>query len=535
MKLGVVGGGRWGINHIRTLHSMGVLSGIVEYSDQRRNQLADMFAGVATFKFIQDSLDCAEAFTVCVPAEHHHSVAKELLLAGKHVLVEKPLTLNSTDGIELCELAKQNGLILMVGHLLLFHPAIQKLKLLVDSGRLGKLQYIYSNRVNLGTVRSEENSLWSFAPHDISVFRHLVGADPIEVSCDGGAFIQPAIHDTTVTVLKYPNNVVGHIFVSWLHPFKEHRMVVIGSKAMVSFEDSSSNKALILYNKGIDIINGEPVKRDGDVETIPYEIGAPLENELRHFMACAAGHDRNNLIPGTAGVDVLRTLEMAERSLHGTAKHLPIQPTAPMATDHFVHPTAVIDDNVSIGRDTKIWHFSHVLPNCTIGEQCTIGQNVTIGKNVTVGNFVKIQNNVSVYEGVELHDYVFCGPSCVFTNILSPKCKYPQASAEFYQKTIVREGASIGANATIVCGVTLGQHCLIGAGAVVTKDVPDYAVVVGNPAKMIGWVSEAGIRLVFENEISQICPKSGKQYERTPTGLFERVSALVSVPTILSI
>ncbi|MFZ1322551.1 MAG: acyltransferase [Ignavibacteria bacterium] len=182
-------------------------------------------------------------------------------------------------------------------------------------------------------------------------------------------------------------------------------------------------------------------------------------------------------------------------------------------SDFKVHPTAIVDDNVEIGNGTSIWHFSHVQPGAKIGKKCTLGQNVNIANNVTIGNFCKIQNNVSVYEGVTLEDYVFCGPSMVFTNIILPKCKYPQRGAEFYTNTLVKQGASIGANATIVCGTTIGRDCLIGAGTVVTKDVPDYALVVGNPGKVIGWVSEAGVRLEFDKDGFADCEKSGKRYK----------------------
>jgi UDP-2-acetamido-3-amino-2,3-dideoxy-glucuronate N-acetyltransferase len=163
--------------------------------------------------------------------------------------------------------------------------------------------------------------------------------------------------------------------------------------------------------------------------------------------------------------------------------------------DYFVHESSYIDENVVIGSGTKIWYFCHVQSGAAIGEKCSLGQNVNIGSNVKIGNYVKIQNNVSVYEGVELEDYVFCGPSCVFTNDLTPRCKYPKSS-ENYIKTLVKEGASIGANATIICGNVIGRHALIGAGAVVTKDVKDYAIVVGNPAHQVGWGCECGEKLI---------------------------------------
>lgn len=179
----------------------------------------------------------------------------------------------------------------------------------------------------------------------------------------------------------------------------------------------------------------------------------------------------------------------------------------------YVNEHAVVDDGVEIGESTRIWHFTHVQSGAKIGHHCTIGQNVNVANNVVIGNYVKIQNNVSVYEGVTLEDYVFCGPSMVFTNIKDPRSKYPQVGAQYYIKTLVREGASLGANSTIVCGHTVGRFAFVGAGAVVTKDVPDFALVVGNPARVIGWVSEAGRKLEFDKSGMASCDKSGKKYK----------------------
>ena len=161
----------------------------------------------------------------------------------------------------------------------------------------------------------------------------------------------------------------------------------------------------------------------------------------------------------------------------------------------FIHESSYVDENVQIGEGTKIWHFSHVQSGASIGENCSIGQNVNIGNNVKIGNHVKIQNNVSVYEGVELDDYVFCGPSMVFTNIKVPRSEFPQRGTEFYSKTLVKKSASIGANATIVCGVTIGEYAMIGSGTVVTKDIPAYALVVGNPGRVLGKVDQKGNRV----------------------------------------
>ncbi|MBU8915097.1 N-acetyltransferase [Bacillus sp. FJAT-29953] len=183
---------------------------------------------------------------------------------------------------------------------------------------------------------------------------------------------------------------------------------------------------------------------------------------------------------------------------------------------YFVHESSYIDDNVTIGDGTKVWHFSHVQKGAKIGEKCSLGQNVNISNNVKIGNGVKIQNNVSVYEGVELEDYVFCGPSMVFTNDLTPRSKYPKGS-EGYKKTLVKYGASIGANATIVCGNTIGKWAMIASGAVVTKDVPDYALMAGVPAKQIGWVCECGN--VLKNELK--CNDCGREYSHVEGILHE--------------
>ncbi len=317
-KICVVGAGRWGTNHIKTLHNLGTLAGIVESSKTRCSELKSLYPGVKLFHSVTEvPLDEFNGFTVATPAETHFKVGSYLLEHGKHVLIEKPIALNTREAGKLKKLADKHQVNLMVGHVLLFHPAIIKIKELIDSGKIGKLEYIYSNRLNLGTVRTEENILWSFAPHDISIFEFFIGSNPIDVVSRGGAFLQPGIHDTTMTTLTYPDNVVGHIFVSWLHPFKEHRMVIIGSKGMISFEDSSKEKDILFYEKGIDWIQGEPIKRDGPTAIIPYEKGFPLTSELQYFMDHLDG-SKLEIADGQNAFDVLEVLEKATESLQGS-------------------------------------------------------------------------------------------------------------------------------------------------------------------------------------------------------------------------
>ena len=318
-KICVIGAGYWGKNHIHTLNELGLLGGIVDNDQSLLGNFRNKYPGVKTFVNINEVIkENFDGFTVATPVKTHYEIAKYLIEHGNHVLVEKPITINVREAKELKILADKQNVNLMVGHVLLFHPAIMKIKELIDSGKIGKLQYIYSNRLNLGTVRTEENILWSFAPHDISIFQYFIEKRPTEIVSRGGKFLQNNIHDMTMTVLTYPNNVVGHIFVSWLHPFKEHRLIVIGSKGMLSFEDSSNNKELLYYEKGIDWMHGKPVKHEGVTENIRYEKSLPLTNELRYFADHLDGRSIE-ISDSTSAIEVLKILEIATDSLTGSS------------------------------------------------------------------------------------------------------------------------------------------------------------------------------------------------------------------------
>ena len=509
-QIAVVGAGRWGRNHIETLNTLGCLAGIVELNDGTLRKLKEKYSNVKMFSKLEDALqEDFDGFTVATPAETHFEITERILRSRRHVLVEKPIAMKVDEAKSLKKLAEENRVNLMVGHLLLFHPAIRKIKELIDAGKIGRLEYVYSNRLNLGTVRTEENILWSFAPHDISIFQYLIGRTPIEVVSRGGIFLQPGVHDSSMTVLSYPDNVVGHIFVSWLHPFKEHRIVVIGSKGMFSYEDSSEDKQILFYEKGIDWVKGEPIKRDGPTEIIPYEKSLPLTEEMKYFVSHLNG-DPIQTANAESAIEVLEILQRASDSLL-TGMEVKTQDRQAFhdqkeKLDYFVHPTSDIDKDVVIGKSTKIWNFSHVLSGSRIGERCNIGQNVVIGPDVTIGNGCKIQNNVSVFKGVTLEDEVFCGPSMVFTNVYNPRAAIRRMDE--IRPTLVKKGATIGANATIVCGVTIGRYAFVGAGAVVIDDIEDQGLVVGNPARRVGWVCECGTRL----DEQSLCGACGKSY-----------------------
>jgi UDP-2-acetamido-3-amino-2,3-dideoxy-glucuronate N-acetyltransferase len=314
-RICVIGTGRWGKNHLRTLNELGCLAGVVDSDPDTLEAVAADYPDAARFSDYREAAEADfDGFTVASSAETHHTIARYLLERCRPVLVEKPMTLTAEDSRDLAQLADSTGTPLMVGHVMLFHPAIRAIKRLIDDGSIGRLQYLYSNRLNLGAIRSEENILWSFAPHDISIFQYLIGSKPVEVVSRGGAFIRPGIHDTTMTVLTYPENIVSHIFVSWLHPFKEHRLVVIGSEGMLSYEDSSPDKLLRYYAKGVDWVRGEPIPRNGPTDTIPYDPAQPLTEELLYFIE-RLDCGQIESVDGWSGVEVLEILERATASL----------------------------------------------------------------------------------------------------------------------------------------------------------------------------------------------------------------------------
>ena len=518
MKVAVVGSGYWGKNLVRNFHALGVLAGICDKDPITLQNLQEMYDGVVTFQRFDDLLDgsgpLVDALAIATPAESHYELTKKALLAGKHVFVEKPLALTVDEGQELVELAEDKQLTLMVGHILQYHQAVSKLKELVEKGELGKIQYLYSNRLNIGKIRAEENILWSFAPHDISVILMLLEEMPETVYATGGSYLQHQIPDTTLTTLDFHSGVKAHIFVSWLHPFKEQKLVVVGDKKMAVFDDVSQEK-LLLYPHKIEWHHRIPVAAKAEAELVQVEMDEPLKAECQHFLECVT----KGMTPrtdGREGLRVLQVLQASQESLNQEGCKIQLQASSRAerlsleseAEDYFVHESSYVDDGVEIGRGTKIWHFSHVLSGSRIGENCNIGQNVVIGPEVTIGKGCKIQNNVSIYKGVTLEDEVFCGPSMVFTNVYNPRSSIRRMDE--LRPTLVRKGASIGANATVLCGITIGSFSFIGAGAVVLKDVPDYALVVGNPGKQKGWMCECGVRL--EDEFN--CPACEKRYEQ---------------------
>lgn len=318
IRVCLYGAGRWGRNLARCFHQLGVAAAVVDPSAACRQFIEDEY-GIPTFAIDSEMPESLaqeiNAVAIATPAATHTYLAMRAMDLGRDVFVEKPMALDLDDAKKLQTEAKRRGRLLMTGHILLYHPAIKRLKQLIKSDELGDIRYIYSNRLNLGTVRTEENILWSFAPHDIAVILHLMESLPTRVQATGGSWLQPGIKDVTVTHLDFPHGKKAHVFVSWLHPFKEQKLVVVGSRKMAVFDDLRLDAQLIIRDAGIDVDeSGLTSKRSGEEEVIALPSCEPLLEECLHFVTCCASREAP-LTDGEHGVQVMRVLSQAERSL----------------------------------------------------------------------------------------------------------------------------------------------------------------------------------------------------------------------------
>ena len=316
-SVAVVGTGYWGKNLVRNFAALGALAAVVDADPVALAAQAAAHPLIIATDDLDGLLARADidAVVIATPANTHGRIAASCLAAGKHVFVEKPLCLDVEEARRLADDAKARGLTLMVGHVLLYHPAFVALRKAVAAGRIGRLRYVYSNRLSLGKVRTEENSLWSFAPHDISMILALTGRLPERVATHGGAYLSPYVADSTISYLTFSEGVQAHIFVSWLHPYKDHRMIVIGSEGMIVFDDVAAGTAKLQIFRHVVSVDG-PVPTVGKVPGAPidYEAAEPLARECAHFLDCVA----NGTVPlsdGAEGIGVLRVLDACQRAL----------------------------------------------------------------------------------------------------------------------------------------------------------------------------------------------------------------------------
>ena len=316
-KIALVGCGYWGKNLCRNFNDLGALGHVVDSTDAGKATALELAPDVPVSSSYEEILNdnAIQAVALATPAETHAELAIRAMRKGKDVFVEKPMSLTLEDARKMSEMAQDEERILMVGHLLEYHPAVLKLRELIDSGELGKVNYIYSNRLNFGKVRTEENALWSFAPHDVAVIIRLMGETPIEVSATGGSYITRGLADSTVSNLRFANESRAHIFVSWLHPFKEQRLVIVGDRKMAIFNDVAPyGQKLKLYPNSVEFDGAMPVLKKEDVQLVDHLQTEPLREECRHFLECISSR-KKPLTDASSGIEVLKVLHACQESM----------------------------------------------------------------------------------------------------------------------------------------------------------------------------------------------------------------------------
>jgi predicted dehydrogenase len=316
-QIALVGCGYWGKNLCRNFHALGALSSVVDATESGQSIACSIASNAQITDNLDDVLrnDQIRGVALATPAETHAELAIRAMQAGKDVFVEKPMALTLEDAEKMKKVAKGTDRILMVGHLLEYHPAVLKLRELIASGQLGKIKYIYSNRLNFGKVRTEENALWSFAPHDVAVILRLMGQAPVEISACGGSYLTSGIADTTMSNLRFKNESRAHIFVSWLHPFKEQRLVVVGDKKMAIFNDVAPfGEKLQLYPQNVEFDGVIPILQKEDAEFVEHANTEPLREECNHFLDCIQSK-KQPLTNAQSGIDVLKVLHACQQSI----------------------------------------------------------------------------------------------------------------------------------------------------------------------------------------------------------------------------
>ncbi|MDR2301568.1 MAG: Gfo/Idh/MocA family oxidoreductase [Deltaproteobacteria bacterium] len=571
-QVAVLGAGYWGKNLVRDFYALGALKVVYDPDSGVRARISEEFPGVRVTGEPEEVYrdDEVRAVAIASPAATHGAMAMEAIGYGRDVFVEKPLALKVEDGELVVEAARREGRILMVDHLLNRHPALVELKKMVKEGRLGRILRVWSRRHNFGKLRKDENVSWSFAPHDVSMILGLIDQGIVSVEATGACYLTDGVEDIVEGHLAFEDGATAQLSVSWLNPYKEQKLAVIGTKKMAVFDDTAGWEGkLVVYDHKIDWKNQTPtaIKDEAGVK-IPFEPLESLKEQCRIFLECVEKRTNPPDSDGTEALAVMKVLLALDQALKkdagmglgalgkGAGPKGPKSPIGPEGhkgftgrsgearigltaqrergrhfgfgdevaeigvpvedgSGYFVHGTASVEAGAKIGSGVKIWHFSRVLADSEIGPGTSLGQNVVIGPGAKVGAGCKIQNNVSVYKGVTLEDMVFCGPSMVFTNVINPRAFIPRMDE--LRPTLVKFGATIGANATVVCGHTLGRFCLVGAGAVVAGDVLDYALMVGVPARRVGWICRCGARL----KENGFCLECGRAYEYARERLVE--------------
>ncbi len=457
---------------------------------------------------------------IATPVPTHYALAKQALEAGKHVLVEKPPAMHAAEMDELVALAADRGLVLMPGHLLLYHPGVRKLKELIDSGDLGEVLCLYGNRQNLGIVRTNENALWSLGVHDLSVILYLIGEEPSEAVAHGNAFLTPGVEDVVFCYLRFPSGKIAHMHLSWLDPHKMRKLTVVGKEKMVVFDDMELERKVTIYEKAPwqQAENyGEWQTRTGDIFSPKIANDEPLRLECQHFLGSSRARATRRRSPGTArwscarssgsrsplgaeihpsaivypgtvlgeGVKVLENAVVGKQptlSPRSTAKREPLPPTV-IGDGTIVSTGAIVFAGTSVGARVILGDQSCVRERVTIGDDVVLGRGALVENDTTIGALTKIQAEAYITAYSTLEDNVFIAPCVVTTN--DNFMGRTERRHELIKGPTIRRGARVGGGAILCPGVEIGEEAFVGAGAVVTKDVPPRVVVVGSPARVL--------------------------------------------------
>lgn len=583
----VVGCGKWGTNIINTVHEMRRLAAVVDVDPSKIKLLKERFPTMGERFYVcpggNEGLEYAlnghtqAAVVVATPPASHFKLAMSALSHGRHVFIEKPICDSPKDAQTLISQASKRGCVLMVDHLLQYSLPHRRLIHLVSTGYVGDVRRVRMRRVNFGTIRTVEDVLWSFCPHDLSILLSLLrgassssslsyGNNKIHatsVACHGQITVSDHISDYVDIFINFSSGARVHVEASWLHPLKERQVVVYGSRGSIILNEAVPDHTVpkIQMFKWTTKRKADGTAVDAKIsqeeienyladhpehDFVSHVSDSPLRCAFDHFFHCI----ENKKTPRTDGEEALRVLTLlnaASESMKNDGSIIAIEHGGQHSTkkvqsngismpsssakvevagaeyernvnksrSYFVHDSAVVDNGATILEGTKIWHFCHVMRGASIGKMCNIGQNVFIGGKATLGNGVKVQNNVSIYDAVHIEDDVFLGPSCVLTNVKTPRSHISRKHE--FMTTHLKKGVTVGANATIICGVTVNEYAFVGAGAVVTKDVPAHALVYGNPASVQGWVSTTGAKLItdFEKKDKNIlkCPETDETYQ----------------------
>ena len=515
IKTAVIGVGNMGKNHARIYHEL-TNSQLIAVADSNPELkiIAERY-GAKFYTDYKEMLDKEEinAISIVVPTRLHKEVAVNCFKSGKHVLLEKPIAPSISEAEEIINASKQANKTLAIGHIERFNPVIKELKKIIQEGGLGRILSVVTKRIGVSPPDTKDNNVViDLAIHDIDISNHLFDSIPSKVYSITGSALSLTSEDYATILLEYEGKASASIHVNWITPTNVRQLSINGTEGYAELDYVTQK--LVVYPKmasGVFSDFKDFVEKYGKFPKIeiPIPKKEPLKQELEEFLKCIE-EGKAPLIGGNQGLDALK---IAIKALNRTKKE-----------EYFKHPSAEVSEKAKIKKGTKIWNNVQVRENSKIGENCIISKDVYIDHGVIIGDNVKIQNSVPVYNGVTLEEGVFIGPYATFTNDKLPRAINPDGSQKAggtnafdwkISTTLVKKGASIGANSTILSGITIGEWALIGAGSVVTKDVPEYGLVMGNPAKLKGFVCPCGKKLekISERETGVVmqCRVCGKE------------------------